>query len=1013
MYVIVVLSVLAMMIPMAIPVSAAGETIALSTADSTGQLVADGGYNVLGAVVRATVSASANTVNGMTASPVVGGASYVNTNYAARWAEFTAYTTTEVVITAGMSDNTTTAGTDKKWGTIDHTVLTTSGNSSYVTWNEGTKSWSGSFTVYDTVTGLFNATATPNVKTHLAQGLILHYYLVDGYQTIPAGYYESSVLQGMIEDLVPARFATFAGNGTHTDVVTNISGTHTPLTVVSTGEESVKVVVVPEYPNGVAQVPTVNVEVATYNFKTREMEVVPQVRWAGEKAVLEADFGQGREGLPMVKFSLENDSPGSLTPYANLYGADTDETTTQTVWVGPDPVTGLYPVVVECSNQGQVDVNASLYLVNGENLTLENEQYFTVYFIKFESLTLKDVVGKRVLYNNELVLPDGTVAPNTYIISHKAGYWTDAVEGVDGATVWDESLDYENVNTDNETLPVSQDALLRAKVKGWFTNANPTTRPAGEVDIGGTYPLSLPEGRYVLPDDWATLAGPINRIHWDIMCDPSVADVTAPAPAGPYSKGATLVAEAPVVGPFSPSLEIMTDTGWSPYLTHVDALRDIKTVVPDGVINDWDAPMPPAKIIFELQEGSIGFFKDAFKDTIYYIGSAQNQLYTYTNPFYTANIPAHEYLPPTLSNGGYDWDSFGFNGDAYGAYPFWKIINEPDGVVTPEDATKPTKVEVYSDNHGEAMVYVNGDANLDIELSNGAPNNVGLDVPMGISTIQAWADYPYARKHQAIYSDPVIKEWLWEGQFLGPTNGDGRYIVLTAGTNAEITLTNTTSYTDPAAQGYSMKHVVFLFVSDRDGLATDVLDAQVNWTITGDAHIYNNGAPFTGINQCSFGADLMFDANGFLLNPAHPSERAAGGNVKEGKSWLRTPTVAERGIFLKNYPTLEPYDFAVTAVDIYSTTAGEVHVDQQITTTEGVYRRYTDFNTVNSYPLDDPIVLGDANVDGTVNMMDITAIERIILGMDADRTAQADANYNGVIDMGDVIRVEKTYLGLD
>jgi hypothetical protein len=336
------------------------------------------------------------------------------------------------------------------------------------------------------------------------------------------------------------------------------------------------------------------------------------------------------------------------------------------------------------------------------------------------------------------------------------------------------------------------------------------------------------------------------------------------------------------------------------------------------------------------------------------------------------------------------------------------------------------------------MVYLNGDANLGLTGSNGSPNLPGYLNPIGTTTVQAWADYPYYRKHQEIYSAIVTKTWTWGGQILGPNNGNGAPMVLVAGTDGEITLDSPYTFpldpdTEADAQGKGFKHVVWVWVSDRDGLQAGMLDAQVDFVLSGaNARFFNNppsvGNPtgdITGINTLSpYSTALVFDGNGFLKNAAHPGVRAAGTTVNSGTSWLRAPVTAEKAMFAKFWPTLNADDFAVTAIDIVTTGDGEVHVDETITSTDYAYgtysagqiRRYTDFATgtgaTMSYPLDDPILLGDANMDGVVNALDITAVERIILGMDQNVVVQADANYNGTINMGDVIRIEKTFLGL-
>jgi hypothetical protein len=330
------------------------------------------------------------------------------------------------------------------------------------------------------------------------------------------------------------------------------------------------------------------------------------------------------------------------------------------------------------------------------------------------------------------------------------------------------------------------------------------------------------------------------------------------------------------------------------------------------------------------------------------------------------------------------------------------------------------------------MVYLNGNANLNLP-----GNNAGADIvfgsTVGTTVAQAMADYPYFRLHEAIFSNTVTKNWTWAGQILGPTGqSGGASEVLVAGSDSPnaadyITLTAGTGYTDPAAQGTSNKHVIWIWATDRDGMQSGVIDTRVSWTITGaDTFFFDNaGIDFTGINPNPNSNALVFDGNGFLKNVNHAAVRAVGTTVNTGVSWLRAPLAAEIAIFHKFYPSLDANNFAVSAIDILSNSAGTVHVaetltgsDYSYTDTTGVFHpigtitRHTDFVTTQPYPLDDQILLGDANLDKAINMMDVTAVERIILGMDKVRSVQADANYSGTIDMGDVIRIEKIYLGL-
>jgi len=58
------------------------------------------------------------------------------------------------------------------------------------------------------------------------------------------------------------------------------------------------------------------------------------------------------------------------------------------------------------------------------------------------------------------------------------------------------------------------------------------------------------------------------------------------------------------------------------------------------------------------------------------------------------------------------------------------------------------------------------------------------------------------------------------------------------------------------------------------------------------------------------------------------------------------------------------------------------------------------------------VVPGDANGDGAVNALDITKVERIIVGLDSE-TPGADANQDGNINALDITKVERIIVGLD
>ena len=58
------------------------------------------------------------------------------------------------------------------------------------------------------------------------------------------------------------------------------------------------------------------------------------------------------------------------------------------------------------------------------------------------------------------------------------------------------------------------------------------------------------------------------------------------------------------------------------------------------------------------------------------------------------------------------------------------------------------------------------------------------------------------------------------------------------------------------------------------------------------------------------------------------------------------------------------------------------------------------------------VLLGDANDDGNINVLDMTKVARIILLLDAE-TAGADANLDGVVNVLDITKIARIILGLD
>jgi hypothetical protein len=1083
-YIIALVSMLAMMIPMAVPVSAApGDYLTMYLLDpvnpnpaapGVGGLAVDSGFNITGSTVRVIPTTAGATVTswdilnyGTTGAYIVASATGApGVAYADVRGQQSDTEISHASIIANLSDG-TTISIDKKWAEIDYTVLTSSASDVVVIWNEGDKTfYTPPVSTNDTVWGNF-VNKDGLIEPMPVQGVILHWYLVAGSQTIPMapGFFHTLTNDGVndvIENLPRATFATFVGDGTYQVTVTDANGS-SGLDISSIGEEPIWVVVVPEYPN------TSNVEVTpeviSINFWTSEMEKVPQVRWAGEKIVLEKYFGPRYAGA-LVRFSLENQSPGALeglqgTQLGNL------NNTAQTVWdvVSTGSDAGWARCMLVSEAPGEVDVDLALYNQYGGSSSepvdptmttgsVLNQHGFVVFYLKLESITLSNVVGKREFHN--------------------AGDWTPS-------NPWDPTLD-----ETAQTLNVSQDTLLRARVRGWFEGDNASNRAVKTIDADPNVEtgdaegvmdsdptndedMVLPAGRWVLPDDWARLAGPDwaeQRIHWDIMDTPMdmVGALNAWGPyVDPYTSGPS-VADYPVIGPFRPGLEVPTATGYNPMInqtmanTYDDFLNNPlpwtgqKTVVPNGELNWWDAPMPPAKMTFRIEDvavasdnttgeaglaiGSAGYFKDALKSGIYYVMVGGTKVYT--NPFYSQMIPAFRWIPWVVNNGGYDWNSWDSN---YGPYEFWDIFNRipneelppttRDGMPRMNDHF-PSKIQVYSDNHGEAMVYLNGDYNLNPRLMTPNGHDIPFGATVGSSTVVAMADYPYFRKHAKLVSMPVTKTWTWGGMILGPSNSSSQMI---------LSIGDYTYFPDPATpstSGTSNKKMVWIWATDRDGLVDGVLGSKVQWSITPgtDAIIPNEDIAGDGINGVSNYQSIDGDTtmqwigltDGYLKGTS-PTYITA----YMGESWMKQPSAAEMEIFNKFWGTgnsytgdpatapmlgadglpLDPNNFVVAAVALLDvTTSEEITVTAIITSPDkGVLVYATNVNFASAYPLDDNILPGDANIDGTVSMADVTAIERIILGLSGP-CVQADSNGKDGISMGDVVKTERTILGI-
>jgi hypothetical protein len=963
-----------------------------------------------------------------------------------------------------------------------------------VWWCEDCKSWIGGAYLYDLIIGNFT---TNGGEQYIfpANGADVEWWVMDArapVHDLPSGV-TAEVLVNAIEIMQtewPSRHVGFGNCDTKSTATVsgdaNIDGQMTGLTgveLVACGEEAVKIVVVAKCPGelhynqpGCPVFP----EIISWNFWTQEVEKVPQVAWAGEEIVLEKQFGVSYAGNP-VNFILEGQSIGALE---GLSPRDNRDANGRSVWTTVDDQ-GVARALLHSQSQGKSNVICLLY-EQESSMELINKHGFMVYWLAIEEVTLGNMQGQRLYHNDGMwcpVLDSGMVYdayPNDIydptknwtpdeFVGKTIIIWKENMGSVAAFQVreiiantadtivvnsnWDEIPNIYNdwyymivdpvwdptLDDLIQTLNVSQDALLRVRVKGWFYDPErESIREKSWCDANANgvkdmYDYVLPEGRWVLPDDWEYLAGPDweqDRPHWDIMTQPndnimSEVDMNLDhvEARGDYLEWTlnvdpnfldipgALIAEFPVIGPYS------TLDNYTPYVNDDPIPKlDRKTIIRNGKLNWWDSPMPPAKIMFEVTDGA-GFFKDTDKADVYYqwVNTISehppvNDGIVYTNPFYMTMIPASPFIPPFVNNGGYDWDSWDWVTDD-GPYPFWTIINQPPGM-TPYDDQHPTKVQVYSDNHGEAMVFLNGDWNLDLS---GWLGIAGYNIPTGAvvanTTVIAGAEYPYFRgEFGKVLTNNVTKIWTWGKDIRGPepaTYPDGSKDPVD--TRMVFQVDDVVDCENPELTHYKM---AFIWVCDRDGFPT--IGERVEWslgTVDGTEMATIPNVTGEGVSICLPDIDVQ---NGFLAGTLVSPTGEVGGVTNPdrttGVCFLKEPGPAELALWDKFWPD-EPCHHSVGAVVIYSDSfATDASLTAWLYEREGVITRQwnIDFSVVDNP--DDPLMLGDANQDCVVNTGDITKVKRIYFGIDP-ATIGADANQDKRVDAGDITKVKNIYFG--
>jgi hypothetical protein len=347
-----------------------------------------------------------------------------------------------------------------------------------------------------------------------------------------------------------------------------------------------------------------------------------------------------------------------------------------------------------------------------------------------------------------------------------------------------------------------------------------------QIKITGSFPVVtesplsniLTNPSYTLPNDWATLAGKLsssseeteepgtNTGLWDIHGTPTSEGNTSNTSStsalfDTFSRtfGDTTSGKTATVGPFDPQAAN-------------------ETLLSDGLLNEYDAPMPAMRIdvaiaankagglggVGQLGEGTKA--NEANKARIYsrdFTGNPEaGNLY---NPYYGAYIPAtdrpglNEVSGVTGSSPGGDFP--GFLNKHSEPYTFWTSVkpgkagsshsteclrrtNPQEGPTEYQTPSGPLTQTFYTDEHGEAYVnYTPGNQffleNLPL-LQEGEPeapgkiiknNDGGCDLKLlkgtviGESSISAKALYPYepvdysAQTSEGPLTKTVMSEW--------------------------------------------------------------------------------------------------------------------------------------------------------------------------------------------------------------------------------------------------------------
>ena len=273
-----------------------------------------------------------------------------------------------------------------------------------------------------------------------------------------------------------------APDATHTTTFSNELGI-TTVTVHTEAPTSVILVTLTDYPRDKNGENAVCVQHETWVVTPPPFhEKLPNILWAGEKDVIEWRLPEGSDEYTEVVFYLEDPSVGTFeTLCPGGVAPDPGFAIRDTAWgLVEYEICGDYYVartVLHSDKQGKSNVVAVLF---DEYDDIVAQQGFLVYFLAFEDV--------------ELVNLD---------------------EDVDNDEAWTEAGETTSV------LDVGDESLLRLRVKGFFEDPvmkSPRLEKPQDLDGDGTTDIILPAGRWVLPDDYPTLA--LGKLLWDMMDTP-------------------------------------------------------------------------------------------------------------------------------------------------------------------------------------------------------------------------------------------------------------------------------------------------------------------------------------------------------------------------------------------------------------------------------------------------------------------------------------------------------------